>query len=127
MTGFFVQELILSSLYVWRARDFLHSCHRRKDKNSQVQRKLRAMMIHLILTNLVLISRTYLAVPSIYEIHLFVPRPLLKKSPYSSPPPPFHQFYFLFLYFHQSLKSPTKSKAHPDKLTRPLAHPPQSR
>lgn len=59
VTVFFVQELILSCLYVWKAREFLHSCRRRKDKNNQVQKKLRAMMIHLILTNLVLVSRTY--------------------------------------------------------------------
>lgn len=56
VTVFFAQELILSSLYVWKAREFLHSCRRRKEKNNQVQKKLRAMMIHLILTNLVLVA-----------------------------------------------------------------------
>ncbi|KAJ4408007.1 hypothetical protein N0V82_009803 [Gnomoniopsis sp. IMI 355080] len=56
VTVFFVQELILSCLYVWKAREFLNSCSRRKVKNNEIPKKLRAMMIHLILTNLVLVS-----------------------------------------------------------------------
>lgn len=58
VTVFFIQELILSSLYLWRAKSFLGLYRRRKARGSIVQRKTRSMMLHLILSNVIVVVRT---------------------------------------------------------------------
>lgn len=53
ITVFCLQEFILSGLYVWKAWSFLalYRCG-----GSKTQHKLRAMMLHLILSNVVVVS-----------------------------------------------------------------------
>lgn len=58
VTGFFVQELILSSLYVWKARSFLSWRGGRKSRGKAHQ-KLRLMMTHLIVSNVIVVARTF--------------------------------------------------------------------
>ncbi|KAG8169158.1 hypothetical protein KVR01_001907 [Diaporthe batatas] len=53
ITVFSVQEFILSGLYVWKAWKFL-SVYR--SGGSKTQDKLRAMMLHLILSNIIVVS-----------------------------------------------------------------------
>lgn len=53
ITIFCVQEFILSGLYVWKAWGFLAVY---RSGGSQTQDKLRAMMLHLILSNVVVVS-----------------------------------------------------------------------
>ncbi|KAF3760848.1 hypothetical protein M406DRAFT_268233, partial [Cryphonectria parasitica EP155] len=55
VTVFFVQELILSGLYVYKARWFLKTYRHRDDKGSRAQRKLTSMMHHLILSSVVVV------------------------------------------------------------------------
>lgn len=59
VTVFFIQELILSSLYLWKSKSFLGLYRRHKGKGGTVQRKKRSMVIHLILTNVIVVVRTY--------------------------------------------------------------------
>ncbi|KAI3394681.1 hypothetical protein diail_2428 [Diaporthe ilicicola] len=53
ITVFCVQEFILSGLYVWKAWEFLAVY---RSGGSKTQDKLRAMMLHLILSNVVVVS-----------------------------------------------------------------------
>lgn len=53
ITVFCVQEFILSGLYVWKAWKFLAIY---RSGGSKTQDKLRAMMLHLILSNVVVVS-----------------------------------------------------------------------
>lgn len=53
ITVFCVQEFILSGLYVWKAWGFLAIY---RSGGSKTQDKLRAMMLHLILSNFVVVS-----------------------------------------------------------------------
>lgn len=53
ITVFFVQESILSGLYAWKAWGFLAIY---RSGGSKTQDKLRAMMLHLILSNVVVVS-----------------------------------------------------------------------
>lgn len=53
ITVFCVQEFILSGLYVWKAWRFLAIY---RSGGSKTQDKLRAMMLHLILSNVVVVS-----------------------------------------------------------------------
>ncbi|KAL1865664.1 hypothetical protein Daus18300_007040 [Diaporthe australafricana] len=53
ITVFCVQEFILSGLYVWKAWGFLAVY---RSGGSKTQDKLRAMMLHLILSNVVVVS-----------------------------------------------------------------------
>lgn len=53
ITVFSVQEFILSGLYVWKAWSFLAVY---RSGGSKTQDKLRAMMLHLILSNVVVVS-----------------------------------------------------------------------
>lgn len=57
MTVFLVQELILSGLYVWKAWEFLHNYRQRQGQRGE--REMRVMMIHLILSNVIVVVRTY--------------------------------------------------------------------
>lgn len=59
VTVFFVQELVLSGLYLWRSKSFLGLYRRRKARGGTVQRKKRSMVIHLILTNVIVVVRMY--------------------------------------------------------------------
>ncbi|CAN8106222.1 unnamed protein product [Discula destructiva] len=58
VTAFFLQELILSGLYVWKAWAYLYDYGRRKvaGKNRRVEEKLRRMMMHLIISSVVVVS-----------------------------------------------------------------------
>lgn len=56
VTIFFVQELILSGLYVWKARAFLN-WRRSRNSRSKAHQSLRLMMIHLILSNIIVLAR----------------------------------------------------------------------
>lgn len=53
ITVFFVQESVLSGLYVWKACSFLAVY---RSDGGKTQDKLRAMMMHLILSNVVEVS-----------------------------------------------------------------------
>lgn len=53
ITVFSVQEFILSGLYVWKAWKFLAVY---RSGGSKTQDKLRAMMLHLILSNIIVVS-----------------------------------------------------------------------
>lgn len=53
ITVFCLQEFILSGLYVWKAWSFLALY---RSGGSKTQDKLRAMMLHLILSNVVVVS-----------------------------------------------------------------------
>lgn len=57
VTVFFMQELVLSCLYGWKAWAFLHDYRRRKDTDGQVEQKFRTMMLHLILSNVAVVAR----------------------------------------------------------------------
>lgn len=59
ITIFCLQEFILSGLYVWKAWRFL-SVYR--SGGSKTQDKLRAMMLHLILSNIVVVSLDILVI-----------------------------------------------------------------
>lgn len=58
VTGFFVQELILSGLYVYKARAFLGWRGGRKSR-TKAHQKLRLMMTHLIVSNVIVVARTF--------------------------------------------------------------------
>lgn len=60
VTVFFIQELILSSLYLWRAKSFLNIYRKRKARGGTAQRKLKSMMLHLVLSNVIVVVRTYI-------------------------------------------------------------------
>lgn len=55
VTVFFVQELILSGIYLWRAGDVLGS--NRADRKGKVREKSRRMVLHLVLVNLLVVAR----------------------------------------------------------------------
>lgn len=62
VTIFFVQEFILSGLYVWKARGFLNWRPSRNSR-SKAHQRLRLMMMHLILSNIIVLLRTSTRLP----------------------------------------------------------------
>lgn len=84
ITVFCVQEFILSGLYVWKAWSFLAIY---RSGGSKTQDKLRAMMLHLILSNVVVVSLdiTIIVLEFMGLYYLQVSRPLGSVSLYRCP------------------------------------------
>lgn len=57
VTVFFVQELILSGIYLWKAGDVLGSY--RANRKARIRDKARRIVLHLFLANLLVIARKY--------------------------------------------------------------------
>lgn len=55
VTVFFVQELILSGIYMWRSLEVMGSY--RSDKKAGTRRKARGLILHLLLANLFVVFR----------------------------------------------------------------------
>lgn len=59
VTVFFIQEAILSGLYLWKAKSYLGLYRKRKERGGTVQLRMRSMVLHLILSNVIVVVRTY--------------------------------------------------------------------
>lgn len=70
VTIFFVQEFVLSGLYVWKARAFLN-WRRGRNSRSKAHQSLRLMMIHLILSNIIVLARTLTHLSVSFSPNLF--------------------------------------------------------
>lgn len=69
---FFIQELILSSLYLWKSKSFLDVYQKRRARGGKLQRKVRSMVLHLVLSNVIVVVREYITIPCL-PIHCLDP------------------------------------------------------
>lgn len=76
VTVFFLQECILSCLYLWKARNFL-SLRRSRNAHGKAHQKLRLMMVHLIISNIIVLAREYRSILSVLTAEVAI----LQQSP----------------------------------------------